>query len=68
MKVCNVAGIPNKMSLRQWLSIGTLLARTVAMTCEDTTRVVQLLATAAENIAHNRHCHSLLASKGNVMN
>jgi len=56
------------MSLRQWLSIGTLLARTVAMTCEDTTRVVQLLATAAENIAHNRHCHSLLASKGNVMN
>jgi len=31
MEVCNVAGIPNKMSLRQWLSTGTLLPRAVAM-------------------------------------
>jgi hypothetical protein len=49
MKVYNVAGIPNKMSLSQWLSTDTLLARTVAMTIRNTARRVQLLATAATN-------------------
>jgi len=49
MKVCNVPGIPNNISWRQWLSTGTLLARIVAMTYGFTARLVQLLATAATN-------------------
>jgi len=68
MKLCNVPGIPNNISWRQWLSTGTLLARTVAKTYGDTARLVQLLATAATNLVQNRHSETLLCKKGNAMN
>ena len=54
---------PTTQTLRHWLNTGTLLAGTVAMTYVDTTRVIQLLATAAENVTRNRHCQSLLIEK-----
>jgi len=68
MKVYCVPGIPNNISWRQWLSTGTLLARTVTMTFGDTARLVQLLATAATNLVQNRYSQSLLHNKGNAMN
>ena len=68
MEVCNVTGIPNTMSLRQWMSTGTWPSRTVTMKYGNTTIVVQLLAPSAKNVIHSWHSHSLLLSKGNAVN
>jgi hypothetical protein len=61
MELYNITGIPNKMSLRQWMSTGTWLAWTLTVKYWDNAIVWQLLATSAKKYNMTNKMHYLLS-------